>query len=210
MEAPYQFWESNSNLCQKKRIVGCRTWKVKKNRFGFSEGWRVLMNEDWDWDLHGKESCQKKVETYSVILCQWTGLTAAWSQHQDVGRDRGEGQELSWRVKLDTRPKAKKQKSLPTQRCTGRWQLLVSKKQNHTAKAWNIKTKKNKQRKKDPSNSMVWAGKQVCRNDQTRLSKRKKKSDEIAVFISVCLYTHTHIFPRKMFPYPLASAACHS
>lgn len=83
MEAPYQFWVSNSNLCQKKRTVDCRTWKVKRNRFGFSEGWRVLMNEYWDWDLHWKESCQKKVETYSVILCQRTWLTAAWSKHQD-------------------------------------------------------------------------------------------------------------------------------
>lgn len=52
VEAPYQFWVSNSNLCQKKRIVGCRTWKVKRNKFGFSEGWRVLMSEYWDWDLH--------------------------------------------------------------------------------------------------------------------------------------------------------------
>lgn len=64
VEAPYQFWVSNSNLCQKKRTVDCRTWKVKRNRFGFSEGLRVLMSEYWDWDLHWRESCQKKVEKY--------------------------------------------------------------------------------------------------------------------------------------------------
>lgn len=95
VEAPYPFWVSNSNLCQKKRTVDCRTWKVKRNRFGFSEGWRVLMSEDWDWDLHWMESCQKKVETDSVILWSRTGLTAAWSQQQDVGRDRGGG---GWRA----------------------------------------------------------------------------------------------------------------
>lgn len=52
VEAPYQFWVSNSNLCQKKRTVDCRTWKVKRNKFGFSEGLRVLMSEYWGWDLH--------------------------------------------------------------------------------------------------------------------------------------------------------------
>jgi hypothetical protein len=62
--APYQSWVSNSNLCQKKRTADCRTWKVKRNKFGFSEGLRVLMSEYWGWDPHWRESCQKKVETY--------------------------------------------------------------------------------------------------------------------------------------------------
>lgn len=104
MEAPYQFWVSNSNLCQKKRTVDCRTWKVKRNRFGFSEGWRVLMNEYWDWDLHWRESCQKKVETYSVILCQRTWLTAAWS---NTRMGLGQGQQLFLRCETGDEARGK-------------------------------------------------------------------------------------------------------